>query len=154
MIAITQPTAAEPSQAPGPRRRGRPPGRPGARARQSVLLSRLAGAVFETAEGAIEDALQRIWFSGFCAGVARAAPERVKRCANCGELFMAGNTRAIYCGPRCRNTVLKRRYRARLGARRAGPCAGNGEPPSRPEVARVVSLTGASGNAQWREDRR
>jgi hypothetical protein len=104
--------------APGARtgaRRGRPPDRP--RAGPSVLLRSLAAAAVDLAGGALDEALRRVWFSGFCAGAASAAPDPVRRCARCGEAFVAGHGRAIYCGARCRNTALKRRYRARLRAR-------------------------------------
>jgi hypothetical protein len=113
-------TVAAPNEIAGTRRRGRPRGH--ARSRPSVLLQSLVEATDGIGDGAIDEALRRIWLSGFYVGAASAAPERIKRCARCEEPFVARDTREIYCGPRCRNTVLKRRYRARLRARRAGPC--------------------------------
>ena len=89
----------------------------GTRAQPSALLSSLAAANTAEAREVVADALERIWFSGFCAGAAAAAPARVRQCVRCDEPFVARDTREIYCGPRCRNAMVKRRYRARLRAR-------------------------------------
>src|SRR5262245_4278270 len=105
----------EPGRTAGPRRRSRRRGRTGPR--PPVPLRTLAAAVAPSDPGAVEESLRRVWISGFCAGAASVAPDRVKRCPSCGEPFVAGHLRAVYCGPRCRNTVMKRRYRARLRAR-------------------------------------
>ena len=88
-----------------------------------VLLRHLAGTTDGDADGTLPDALRRVWFDGFCAGAASVASDRVRRCAECGEPFVAGDRREIYCSPRCRNTALKRRYRWRLHARRGAPPA-------------------------------
>lgn len=89
-------------------------GKPGRR--PAVPLRSLIGAA-PVAHRAFDDALHRIWLDGFCAGVATLAPGRVKLCARCGEPFVAGSPRDVYCGARCRNTMVKRRYRALLRAR-------------------------------------
>lgn len=113
--AMEQPTAAPACRPTHRRQAGRPRG--SRRTLPSVLLRSLAEA---NAAGVCEvasDALERVWYSGFCAGAASVAPDRVRRCANCDESFVAGHRREIYCGARCRNAAVKRRYRARLRAR-------------------------------------
>ena len=64
--------------------------------------------------------MRAAWLSGFRAGAAAVAPDRVRRCAACAEPFVAADRRERYCGPRCRNRVMKRRYRARLRAASTG----------------------------------
>ena len=107
-------TAAGAGQAERSRRAG---GRSdGTRAQPSALLRSLAEARTAEANEVVADALERSWFSGFCAGAAAVAPARVRLCVSCNESFVARDTREIYCGPRCRNAMVKRRYRARLRA--------------------------------------
>ena len=117
--AISDLSIAGPSRITGQRRRGR-------RAATSVsrLLRQLAGTRAGDADDIWTDALRRVWFHGFCTGAASVAPDRVRRCAHCGEPFVAGDRRAIYCGMRCRYTAVKRRYRARQRTRRGAPRAG------------------------------
>ncbi len=115
--ALSDLPIAGPGHITGKRRRGRR-----AETSASRLLRQLAGTSGGGADGISTDALRRIWFDGFCAGAASVAPDRVRRCAGCGEPFVAGDRRALYCGVRCRNTAVKRRYRARLQARGSDPC--------------------------------
>ena len=117
--AITDLPIAEPSRIMGQRRRGRR-----AATSASRLLRHLAGTRAGDADDIWTDALRRVWFHGFCTGAASVAPDRVRRGAHCGEPFVAGDRRAIYCRARCRNTAVKRRYRARLRTRRGTPGAG------------------------------
>jgi hypothetical protein len=70
-------------------------------------------------EGAPEGEERAAWLSGVWAGAAAVAPDRVRHCAACAERFLAVHRRAVYCGARCRNRVVKRRYRARLRAEAA-----------------------------------
>jgi hypothetical protein len=42
---------------------------------------------------------------------------RIADCDECGRPYVSGAYQARYCSPRCRNTALKRAYRARLRRR-------------------------------------
>ena len=88
-----------------------------------ILLRHLAGMSAGEADGTLADALRRVWFSEFCTGAASVAPDWMRGCAECREPFVAGDWREIFCGARCRNTAVKRRYRARLRVRRGAPRA-------------------------------
>jgi hypothetical protein len=108
-------TGAAPGQGPRVRRASaRPPG-----ARRATPRHELVAAIL-AAGSAPEGALRAAWLSGFWTGAATVAPDRVRRCAACAEPFVADHRREIYCGARCRNRVMQRRYRARVQARGSG----------------------------------
>jgi len=41
------------------------------------------------------------------------AGRRIRRCENCGLVFVSDDARASYCSPKCRHAAQQRRYRAR-----------------------------------------
>lgn len=116
---MTTPTTRETT---AQRTRGRRRG-----AHTPILLHSLAAANAAGVHEVVIDALERLWFSGFCAGAASVAPDRVRRCVHCNEPFVAGHGREIYCKARCRNTAVKRRYRARVQARASRQPLAGGE---------------------------
>lgn len=110
-----EPISDRTSTAPRKTKASKKPGRP-----PTVRLRSLTTTIEAVARDAFDDALHQIWFNGFCAGAASVAPGHEERCARCDEPFVGCAGSDTYYSSRCRYSMVKRRYRARLRLRRGG----------------------------------